>query len=159
MSINHHLLAKTTTDKILYNFKSAAWSSVNGTGVDFYRIGCNSNFPSPDAAFKDDTNKLTNLNRIHQLAPRLHATIPLMSRGGCDLSVENKLRFIENTQLNKKKTSQSIDRFVPQLDKIKMYQDPKNIIPEDSDSNWVRGGRSSRLIVKDSEISERCGTK
>ena len=107
----------------------------------------------------DDTNKLTNLNRIHQLAPRLHATIPLMSRGGCDLSVENKLRFIENTQLNKKKTSQSIDRFVPQLDKIKMYQDPKNIIPEDSDSNWVRGGRSSRLIVKDSEISERCGTK
>ena len=50
----------------------------------------------------DDTNKLTNLNRIHQLAPRLHATIPLMSRGGCDLSVENKLRFIENTQLNKK---------------------------------------------------------
>jgi len=59
MSINHHLLAKTTTDKILYNFKSAVWSSVNGTGVDFYRIGCNSNFPSPDAAFKDDTNKLT----------------------------------------------------------------------------------------------------
>jgi len=59
MSINHHLLAKTTTDKILFNFKSAAWTSVNGTGVDFYRIGCNSNFPSPDAAFKDDTNKLT----------------------------------------------------------------------------------------------------
>jgi len=59
MSINHHLLAKTTTDQILFNFKSAAWTSVNGTGVDFYRIGCNSNFPSPDAAFKDDTNKLT----------------------------------------------------------------------------------------------------
>lgn len=107
----------------------------------------------------DNTNRLTNLNKIHQLNPRLHGTIPLMARGGCDLSVENKLRFIENTQLNKKKTSQSIDRFVPQLKKIKMIQDPKNIIPEDSDPKWVRGGRSSRLIVKDAETSDRCGAK
>ena len=109
---------------------------------------------SEESDFKstaDNTNRLTNLNRIHQLNPRLHATIPLMSRGGCDLSVENKLRFVENTQLDKKKKSQSIDRFVPQLPKIKMIQDPKHLIPEDSDPNWVRGGQSSRLIVKDSE--------
>ena len=99
----------------------------------------------------DNTNRLTNLNRIHQLNPRMHSTMPLMSRGGCDLSVENKLRFIENTQLNKKKTSQSMDRFVPQLDKIKMIQNSQNIIPEDSDPKWVRGGQSSRLIVKDAE--------
>ena len=59
MSINQHLLAKTTTDNILHNFKSNAWQSVNTSGTDFYRIGCSSNFPSPDAAFKDDTNNLT----------------------------------------------------------------------------------------------------
>ena len=103
----------------------------------------------------DDTNKLTNLNRIHQLAPRLHATIPLMARGGCNRDVENKLKFIENT--HKKKSSQSVDRFVPQLDKIKKMQHPKSLIPEDSDPQWVRGGRSSRLLVKDNEIAQRCG--
>lgn len=59
MSINHHLLAKTTTDNVLHNFKSNAWQSVNNSGPDFYRIGCSSNFPSPDAAFKDDVNNLT----------------------------------------------------------------------------------------------------
>jgi hypothetical protein len=59
MSINHHLLAKTTTDKVLHNFKTGNWTSINGIGTDFYRIGCNSNFPSPDAAFRDDTNDIT----------------------------------------------------------------------------------------------------
>ena len=119
------------------------------------KVSNESNFKST----ADNTNKLTNLNRIHQLTPRLHATIPLMSRGGCDLSAENKLRFIENTQLNKRKQSQSINRFVPQLEKIRLMQNPKNIIPEDSDPTWVRGGVSSRLVVKDSEISDRCGAE
>jgi hypothetical protein len=58
MSVNHHLLAKTTTDSVLAHFKSGAWKCVNDIGVDFYRVGCDSNFPSPDAAFYDDTNKL-----------------------------------------------------------------------------------------------------
>ena len=102
------------------------------------------------------TNKLTNLNRIFQLAPRMHATIPLMTRGGCDTSIENKIRFIENTKLTKK--SHSIDRFVPQLEKIKQMQNPIHLIPEDTDSNWKRGGQSSRLIVKDADYSKRCKT-
>ena len=123
----------------------------------FYKVSVGK--VSEESEFKsnaDNTNNLTNLNRIHQLNPRLHATIPLMTRGRCDLSVENKLRFIENTQLNNKKKSNSIDRFVPQLKEIKMIQNPKNIIPEDSDPEWVRGGQSSRLIVKDLETSKHC---
>lgn len=58
MSINHHLLAKTTTESILKKFKDGTWKSVLGSGIDYYRTGCKSTFPSPDAAFKDDTNKL-----------------------------------------------------------------------------------------------------
>lgn len=58
MSVNHHLLAKTTTDSVLANFKSGAWKCVNDVGVDFYRVGCDSTFPSPDAAFYDDAKKL-----------------------------------------------------------------------------------------------------
>jgi uncharacterized protein YnzC (UPF0291/DUF896 family) len=58
MSVNHHLLAKTTTDSVLANFKSGHWKCVNNIGQDFYRVGCDSTFPSPDAAFYDDTNKI-----------------------------------------------------------------------------------------------------
>jgi hypothetical protein len=58
MSINHHLLAKTTTDKVLENFKLGLWQCCGNAGIDFYRVGCDNTFPSPDAAFYDDTNKL-----------------------------------------------------------------------------------------------------
>lgn len=59
MSLNHHLLAKTTTDNVLLNFKKNIWQTVNNSGTELYRIGCSSNFPSPDAAFRDDKNDIT----------------------------------------------------------------------------------------------------
>ena len=58
MSVNHHLLAKATTDSVLANFKSGKWKCINGVGKDFYRVGCDTTFPSPDAAFYDDAKKL-----------------------------------------------------------------------------------------------------
>ena len=58
MSVNHHLLAKATTDSILAHFKSGAWNCLNDVGVNFYRVGCDSTFPSPDAAFYDEAKKL-----------------------------------------------------------------------------------------------------
>lgn len=58
MSANHHLLAKATTDSVLAHFKSGAWKCVSDVGEDFYRVGCDSTFPSPDAAFYDDVKKL-----------------------------------------------------------------------------------------------------
>lgn len=57
MALNHHVLAKATTDAILQNFKSAAWQYNGNCGVDFYRVGTSADFPSPDAAFYDPTNK------------------------------------------------------------------------------------------------------
>lgn len=56
-SLNHHVLAKTTTDAILSNFKSGEWTYGEGFGADFYRTGTPADFPSPDAAFYDPTNK------------------------------------------------------------------------------------------------------
>ena len=58
MSVNHHLLAKATTDSVLANFKSGAWNCCTDVGTEFYRVGCDSTFPSPDAAFYDDAKKL-----------------------------------------------------------------------------------------------------
>ena len=58
MSLNHHLLAKLTTDSALAKFKSGEWMCYNDIGQNFYRVGCDSTFPSPDAAFYDDENKV-----------------------------------------------------------------------------------------------------
>ncbi len=58
MSLNHHILAKTTTDAILLKFKTVTWSYADGMGQDFYRVGTSADFPSPDASFFDPTNKV-----------------------------------------------------------------------------------------------------
>lgn len=58
MSLNHHLLAKATTDSVLANFKSGEWKCCSDVGTNFYRVGCDSTFPSPDAVFFDDVKKL-----------------------------------------------------------------------------------------------------
>lgn len=58
MTANHHLLAKITTDAVLSQFKTGAWTCCSDIGPGFYRTGCESTFPSPDAAFYDDSNKL-----------------------------------------------------------------------------------------------------
>ena len=57
MALNHHVLAKATTDAILQNFKSATWQYNGNCGTDFYRVGTSADFPSPDAAFYDPINK------------------------------------------------------------------------------------------------------
>lgn len=57
MALNHHVLAKATTDAILQNFKTATWQYNGSWGADFYRVGTSADFPSPDAAFYDPTNK------------------------------------------------------------------------------------------------------
>jgi len=58
MSFNHHLLAKTATDEVLFKFKRTEWSCLEGYGQDFYRISTNAYFPSPDASFYDPTNNI-----------------------------------------------------------------------------------------------------
>lgn len=57
MQMNHHILAKTTTDSILNKFKTEEWNCCNGIGKGFYRVTTDASFPSPDAAFYDEDEK------------------------------------------------------------------------------------------------------
>lgn len=57
MQMNHHIMAKTTTDAILSKFKSEEWNCCRGIGKDFFRVTTDASFPSPDAAFYDESNK------------------------------------------------------------------------------------------------------
>ena len=53
MLLNHHILAKKSTDAVLSKFKTGEWHCCGERGIGFYRAGCNSDFPSPDAMFSD----------------------------------------------------------------------------------------------------------
>lgn len=58
MLLNHHILAKATTDAILDKFKTAEWECISGVGKDFLRVGTSASFPSPDASFYDPSHKI-----------------------------------------------------------------------------------------------------
>ena len=57
MEMNHHIMAKATTDSILSKYKSGEWSCYDNIGKDFFRVTTDASFPSPDAAFYDDKMK------------------------------------------------------------------------------------------------------
>ena len=57
MQMNHHILAKTTTDSILGKFKSEEWKCQSNIGKDFFKVATTASFPSPDASFYDKDEK------------------------------------------------------------------------------------------------------
>lgn len=126
------------------------WSSHNGCNID------------NDSKLRNAKN-LTNERCINQLMERPFSTVPYMGRGEGNINIESKLLPGESTFQNKQCNNLSgiyIDRFVPQLPCIKReIQNPKNIIPEDSDSFWVRGGQPSRQIIRNKDYLKKCGYK
>ena len=113
-----------------------------------------------DSLLRNSRN-LTNLKEINQLFPRFMLTTPYLGRGSNDGCVESILRPGETTSQQKSCNSLSgvfIDRFTPQLACIREnIQNPKNIIPENSDSSWVRGGQPSRQIIRNKDYLNKCG--
>lgn len=58
MELNHHIMAKTSTDAILSHFKDGSWKCVKTLGKNFYRTNVFADFPAPDASFVDEENKV-----------------------------------------------------------------------------------------------------
>ena len=116
-----------------------------------YRDGYGKLEKKTKKTYVDNTNKLTNKNVIQQLTPRLHATVPLMIRGKADIDIESKLRDGVIASDAKPCLKVSVEeRFAPQISCLRDNpQNPKNILMEDTDKDWVRGGRSSREILKE----------
>ena len=59
MQMNHHILAKTTTESVLSHFKDKSWVCHDDIGPNFFRISTSADFPSPDATFYDDENNFS----------------------------------------------------------------------------------------------------
>lgn len=124
------------------------WTSNKGCNVD------------NDSKLRN-ANNLTNPRLVQQLFQRPYSTVPYMGRGEGNTCVESNLRSSEDTYQNRQCNTLSgiyVDRFVPQIPCIKdNVQNPKNLIQEDTNNTWVRGGQPSRQIIRNRDYLNKCG--
>ena len=125
------------------NYKDGyGWTSNKGCNID------------SDSNLRN-ANNLTNPRVIQQLKTRPHLTVPYMGRGKGNINLESELRSSESTFQNRPCNTLSgnyIDRFIPQIPCIREnIQNPKHIIPEDSNNDWVRGGQPSRQVIRNAD--------
>jgi len=117
-----------------------------------------------DSDLRQDKDKLTNLRDINQVVERLFLTTPDISRGYRDIDVESVL--ISSDFASDQKPCNSLagvslgNYFTPMIQKLsEEVQDPIHIVPEDSKSDWVRGGLPTRQMVRNADYLRRCQEK
>ena len=124
------------------------WTSNKGCNID------------NDSKLRNNDN-LTNKNNINQLFQRPYLTVPYMGRGIGDVCLETRLKYNEDTSQSKSCNTLSgiyINRYTPQIPCIKEnIQKVSNLIPEENDDNWIRGGQPSRQIIRNKDYLEKCG--
>ena len=128
------------------------WSGENGCLID------------TDSDLRQNTEILTNRRIINQLTTRLSSTTPNYSKGYYDVDTESIIRpgDFANDQKPCIGTTEVTfgNYFIPMIPKLKNeVQDNKHIIPEDSKSDWVRGGLPSRQMVRNADYLRRCQEK
>jgi hypothetical protein len=117
-----------------------------------------------DSDLRQDKDKLTNLRDINQVVERLFLTTPDISKGYRDIDVESVL--ISSDFASDQKPCDSLagvslgNYFTPMIQKLsEEVQDPIHIVPEDSKSDWVRGGLPTRQMVRNADYLRRCQEK
>jgi hypothetical protein len=135
------------------NFKGGCgWSGEKGCLVD------------TDSSLRVNKERLTNKRQITQLTERLSLTTPNLNKGFYDVDVESVIRGGDFTTdqrpcgpLSGVTIGNYFTPMIPQLKKE--VQDTLHIIPEDSKSDWVRGGLPTREMVRNDDYMRRCQDK
>lgn len=103
--------------------------------------------------------KITAYKGPKSVKTRVFVGGPNLGRGEYYPDVESKIRPGESTAMGRSVnvlSGVSINRFTPMLESIaQTIQNPQHIIPEDAKDGWVRGGMSSRNMVRDQEYRNR----
>ena len=95
-----------------------------------------------------------------QLFERPYLTVPYMGRGQLNVDEDSVLKFAEDTKLKRSSNVLSgitiANSFTPLLPYLEWnVQNPQHLIEEEQ--GWIRSGAPSRLVVRDSDYSTRCG--
>ena len=108
------------------------------------------------------TNELTNLRKIYQLNPRFTLSVPYI-KGFPNVDVETKLISSDNTLQHRTCNTLSGKSllkdyiYTPMIQKLEdNIQDTDHIIPEDSKIDWVRGGSSTRQLLRNATYKNKC---
>ena len=124
-------------------------------GLDGCAINC-------DSALRNARN-LTNTRCKNQLFTRPYLTTPDISRGIGDQCVEGSLQEGQGTRTTRScntLSEVSINNYFQDLvPSVASEQNPKHIVQEFVDPNWIRGGAPSRQIVRNIDYRIRCGEK
>ena len=99
-----------------------------------------------------------------QLFERPFKSMPYLGKGLHYVDDESYLVSAEPTRVGRQCSALSgvfiENQFTPLVPNLaEQVQNPYNIIPEDNDNKWIRGGISTRNIVKDIDYLRRCGNK
>jgi hypothetical protein len=136
---------KTATDNVCVPFKNG--NDVAPCVIDDsskLRIGLQKKFPKCN----------------QQLFERPYLTVPYMGRGQLNVDEDSVLKFAEDTKLKRSSNVLSgitiANSFTPLLPYLEWnVQNPQHLIEEEQ--GWIRSGAPSRLVVRDSDYSTRCG--
>lgn len=164
---------------IFYDYNNDKCGNVNARDIQTSEVGINfsgergniQTMTGKDGCLiNKDTNlrreKLTNKKYINQLVSnRLSLTTPYIS-GIYDVDNENKLVSLLtstdkpcNSLVNSNHKVES-HYFTPMIDKLHSeVQDTDHIIQENVDDNWVRGGLSTRDIMRNVDYNKRCNNQ
>ena len=117
-----------------------------------------------DTDLRQNKDKLTNRNEIHQIVERLFVTTPSLTKGHFDVDVESIIRpgdFTTDQRPCGPLSGVTLgNHYTPMIPKLKEeIQDPTHIIPEDSQRDWVRGGLPTRQMVRNKDYLRRCQEK
>lgn len=109
--------------------------------------------------------EMTNKKYINQLTERFNLTVPYV-RGPYNVNSENNLvPLLTSTDkpcnaLVNSNSKVETHFFTPMVPKLQSeIQNTNYIIPENTDSSWVRGGVSTREIMRNIDYKKRCNNK
>jgi hypothetical protein len=139
--------------QVTVNFNGGAgWIGEKGCLVD------------TDTTLRQDYNRITNKNYIHQLVERDHLTTGDLTKGFYDVDTESVIRAGNISSDDKACNSLSGvtigNYFTPMIPKLRdEVQNLEHIIPENSMDSWVRGGLPTRQIQRNADYLRRCQEK
>jgi hypothetical protein len=160
---------------MISNFKSCDCTAPNVSRVSqkqpniYYRDGYGSTSINGCNIDKDsfmrNGSKITNQgNCKKQLFERPYLSVPFMGRGLGDSFTESEL--ITGDQTGSKRQCNTLaeitinNNFIPLVPNLKCnVQNTNNLITENAQKGWLRGGTPSRQIIKNIDYGEKCSAK
>lgn len=139
--------------QVTVNFNGGAgWIGEKGCLVD------------TDTSLRQNDDKITNKNYIHQLVEREHLTTGDLTRGYFDVDIDSVIRsgnITSDDRACNSLTGVTIGNyFTPMIPKLRdEVQNLEHIIPENSMDSWVRGGLPTRQMQRNEDYLRRCQEK